>query len=167
MLENQCNPVERPCQGRGRAMPPVCVLKRLVSVPVWILKRLVLVFINACRLLWPKEVVSSGDFILLAVATSWAMSLFGIYPGRASVESCNIWVLETILLLSSWEIIGALWKWLFALRLSGRIYMRETVMRRHLKQSAPDEGVEQAVEILKEKESVLKDPVSQVLITLL
>ena len=58
--------------------------------------------------IWPKEVVSSGDFILLAVATSWAMSLFGIYPGRASVESCNIWVLETTLLLSSWEIIGAL-----------------------------------------------------------
>ena len=60
--------------------------------------------------IWPREVVSSGDFISLAVATSWAMSLVGIYPGRASVESCNIkfWVLETILLLSSWEIIGAL-----------------------------------------------------------
>ena len=40
-------------------------------------------------------------------------------------------------------------------------------MRRHLKQSAPDEGVEQAVEILKEKESVLKDLVSPVLITVL
>lgn len=51
--------------------------------------------------------------------------------------------------------------------MSGRIYMREKVMRRHLKQSAPDEGVEQAAEILKEKESVLKDPVSPVLITIL
>lgn len=40
-------------------------------------------------------------------------------------------------------------------------------MRRHLRQSAPDEGVEQAVEILKEKESVPKDPVSPVLITVL
>ena len=65
--------------------------------PVWILKRLVSVFINACRLLsallslsqfgrgW-RVVVSCSDFILLAVATFWAMSLVRIYPGRASYK---------------------------------------------------------------------------------
>ena len=31
---------------------------------------------------WPREVVSCRDFILRVVATFWAMSLFGIYPGR-------------------------------------------------------------------------------------
>ena len=35
--------------------------------------------------IWPREVVSYRDFILRAVATFWAMSLVGIYPGRASV----------------------------------------------------------------------------------
>ena len=35
--------------------------------------------------IWPREVVSCrADFILRAVATFWAMSLVGIYPGRAS-----------------------------------------------------------------------------------
>ena len=33
---------------------------------------------------WPKEVVACRDFILGSVATFWAMSLVGIYPGRAS-----------------------------------------------------------------------------------
>ena len=51
-------------------------------------------FINAYRLLsalpslsqiWLREVVSRRDFILRAVATLWAMSLVGIYPGRASL----------------------------------------------------------------------------------
>ena len=32
--------------------------------------------------IWPREVVSCRDFILRAVATFWAMSLIGIYPGR-------------------------------------------------------------------------------------
>ena len=35
--------------------------------------------------IWPREVVSCRDFILRAVPTFWAMSLVGIYPGRASV----------------------------------------------------------------------------------
>ena len=165
MLENQCNPVERPCQGGGGSHVAHLNFK---TSRVGVYKCLSLIVSFAVTVaIWPKEVVSCRDFILRAVATFWAMSLVGIYPARASVESCNIWVLETMLLLASWEIIGALRKWLFALHLSGRIYMRETVMRRHLKQSAPDEGVEQAVEILKEKESVLKDPVSPVLITVL
>ena len=34
--------------------------------------------------IWPEEVVSCRDFILRAVATFWAMSLVGIYPGKAS-----------------------------------------------------------------------------------
>ena len=33
--------------------------------------------------IWLREVVSCRDFILRAVATFWAMSLVGIYPGRA------------------------------------------------------------------------------------
>ena len=33
---------------------------------------------------WLREVVSCRDFILCVVATFWAMSLVGIYPGRAS-----------------------------------------------------------------------------------
>ena len=37
--------------------------------------------------IWPREVVSRRDFILSAVATFWAMSLVGIYPGRASRHS--------------------------------------------------------------------------------
>ena len=35
---------------------------------------------------WPREVVSCRDFILHTVATFWAMSLVGIYPGRASFQ---------------------------------------------------------------------------------
>ena len=33
---------------------------------------------------WLREVVCCRDFILRAVTTFWAMSLVGIYPGRAS-----------------------------------------------------------------------------------
>ena len=166
MLENQCNPVERSCRGGGGGSHVAHLNFKTSRVGVY--KCLLLIVSFAVTVaIWPREVVLCGDFILCAVATFSAMLLVKIYPGRTSVESYNIWVLETILLLASWEIIGALWKWLFVSCLSGRIYMRETVMRRHLKQSAPDEGVEQAVEILKEKESVLKDAVSPVLITVL
>ena len=37
--------------------------------------------------IWPREVLSCRDFNfnLCAVATFWAMSLVGIYPGRASL----------------------------------------------------------------------------------
>ena len=37
--------------------------------------------------IWLREVVSCHDFILRAVATFWAMSLVGIYPGRASFNT--------------------------------------------------------------------------------
>ena len=36
--------------------------------------------------IWPRGAVSCRDFILRAVATFWAMSLVGIYPGRASMN---------------------------------------------------------------------------------
>ena len=49
------------------------------------------VFINACRLLsvlpslsqFGRRRLSHRDYILRAVGTFWAMSLVGIYPGRA------------------------------------------------------------------------------------
>ena len=41
--------------------------------------------------IWPREVVSCRDFILRAVATFWAMSLVGIYPGKAlSTKDTNL-----------------------------------------------------------------------------
>ena len=40
--------------------------------------------------IWPREVVSCRDFILRAVATFRAMSLVGIYPGRASIKVFSI-----------------------------------------------------------------------------
>ena len=40
--------------------------------------------------IWPREVVSCCDFILLAVATFWAMSLVRIYPGRTSNEEMGL-----------------------------------------------------------------------------
>ena len=39
--------------------------------------------------IWPREVVSCRNFILHAVATFWAMSLVGIYPGTASNKSSD------------------------------------------------------------------------------
>ena len=35
-------------------------------------------------------VVSCRDFVLRAVATFWALSLVGIYPGRASVNEVQL-----------------------------------------------------------------------------
>lgn len=40
--------------------------------------------------IWPREVVSCHDLILHAVATFSAMSLVGIYPGRASLLNYEI-----------------------------------------------------------------------------
>ena len=40
--------------------------------------------------IWPREVVSCRDFILLAVVTFWAISAVEIYPGRASVYKLNM-----------------------------------------------------------------------------
>ena len=42
--------------------------------------------------IWPRDVVSCRNFILRAVATFWAMSLVGIYPGRASCTCTCKWI---------------------------------------------------------------------------
>ena len=45
--------------------------------------------------IWPREVVSCRDFILRAITTFWAMSLIGIYLGRASVlDRAVLWLAE-------------------------------------------------------------------------
>ena len=44
--------------------------------------------------IWPREVVSYHDFTLRAVATFRAMSLVGIYPGRASLQTPTRHVLK-------------------------------------------------------------------------
>ena len=40
--------------------------------------------------IWPREVVSYCNSILRTVATFWAMSLVGIYPGRASKKGLRL-----------------------------------------------------------------------------
>ena len=73
---------KRPCQGR----PHVAHLNFKTS-RVGVYKCLLLIVGFAVTVaIWPREVVSCRDFILRAVATFWAMSLVGIFPGRAS---CN------------------------------------------------------------------------------
>ena len=54
---------------------------------VGVYKCLLLIVVFAVTVaIWPREVVSCRDFILRAVTTFWAMSLVGIYPGRASYK---------------------------------------------------------------------------------
>ena len=71
----------RPCQGGSHVtrlnfkMPCVGVYKGLSLI----------VGFAVTVAIWAREVVSSRDFILRTVATFWAMSLVGIYPGRASI----------------------------------------------------------------------------------
>ena len=73
---------KRPCQGGGGGSH-VTRLNFKTSC-VGVCKCLLLIAVTVA--IWPREVVSCRDFILRAVATFWAMSLVGIYPGRAS---CN------------------------------------------------------------------------------
>ena len=69
--------------GGGGSMSPVWNLKSLVAGFYKCLSLIVGFVITVA--IWPREVVSCGDFILRAVAIFWAMSLVGIYPGRASI----------------------------------------------------------------------------------
>ena len=70
----------RPCQG-GSQVASLNFKTSRVSV----FKCLSLIVGFAVTVtIWPREVVSCCDFILHTVATFWAMSLVGIYPGRAS-----------------------------------------------------------------------------------
>ena len=78
--------VERSCQG-GKGGSHVTHLNFKTS-PVSVYKCLSLIVGFAVTVaIWPREVVSCGNFILHTVAISYyAMSLVRIYPGRASVE---------------------------------------------------------------------------------
>ena len=78
--------VKRPCRGGGRAN--VARLNFETSrVGVYkCLSLIVGVSVSVGVAIWPREVASCRDFILRAVPTFWAMSLVGIYPGRASVR---------------------------------------------------------------------------------
>ena len=77
--------VLRPCQGGSH----VARLNfKMSSVGVY--KCLSLIFGFAVTVaIWPREVVPCCNFTLRTVATIWAMSLVGIYPGRASVLLCS------------------------------------------------------------------------------
>ena len=71
----------RPCQGWSH----VTALNFKISrVSVYKCLSLIVGFAVTVAI-WPREVVSCLDFILGAVTTFWAMSLVGIYPGRASM----------------------------------------------------------------------------------
>ena len=73
----------RPCQvGRGGSL---VIRLNFKTSRVGVYKCLSLIVGFAVTVpIWPREVASCRDFILRAVATFWAMSLVGIYPGRAS-----------------------------------------------------------------------------------
>ena len=72
----------RPCRGGGGSHVARLTFK---TSRVGVYKCLSLIVGFAVTVaIWPREVVSCRDFILRAVATFWAMSLVGIYPGRAS-----------------------------------------------------------------------------------
>ena len=72
----------RPCQGEGGP----CRRLNFKTSRVGVYKCLSLIVGFAVTVtIWLREVVSCRDFILHAVATFWAMSLVGIYPGRASL----------------------------------------------------------------------------------
>ena len=73
----------RPCQGGGGSH--VARLNFKMS-RVGVYKCLLLIVGFAVTVaIWPREVVSCRNFILRSVATFSAMSLVGIYPGRASI----------------------------------------------------------------------------------
>ena len=67
---------------RGGGVHVACLNFKTSHVGVYKCLSLIVGF-AATVTIWPREVVSCGDFIWRAVATFWAMSLVGIYPGRA------------------------------------------------------------------------------------
>ena len=83
--EPVCN-LHRGLAGRGGGGSHVACLNFKTSC-VGIYRCLSLIVSFAVTVtIWPREVVSCRDFILPAVTTFWAMSLVGIYPGRASSQ---------------------------------------------------------------------------------
>ena len=76
--------LRRPCQGGGRSHVARLNFK---TSRVGVYKCLSLIVGFAVTVaIWPREVVSCHDFILRPVATFWAMSLVGIYPGRVPLK---------------------------------------------------------------------------------
>ena len=69
-----------PGEGGGHV---ACLNFKTSCVSVYKCLSLIVIFAVTVPI-WLREVVSCRDFILHAVATFWAMSLVGIYPGRAS-----------------------------------------------------------------------------------
>ena len=70
-----------PCQGGG-GVHVACLNFKTSRVSVYKSLSLIVSFAVTVAI-WPREIVSCCDFILRTVATFWAMSLVGIYPGRA------------------------------------------------------------------------------------
>ena len=73
--------IGRPWQGGSHV---ACLNFKMSRVGVYKCLSLIVSFAVTVAI-WPREVVYCRDFILCAVATFWAMSLVGIYPGRASI----------------------------------------------------------------------------------
>ena len=83
--------LRRPCRGGGEGGGGSHVAHlnfKMSCVGVYKCLSLIVGFAITVAI-WPREVVSCRDFILRAVTTFWAMSLVGIYPGRASLSSCK------------------------------------------------------------------------------
>ena len=76
---------KRPCQGRSHVVP---LNFKTSCVSVYKCLSLIVGFAVTVAI-WPREVVSCRDFILRAVATFWAMTLVGIFPGRASFNNLH------------------------------------------------------------------------------
>ena len=72
----------RPCQGGGGRSHVAHPNFKTSGVGVYNCLSLIVGFAVTVAI-WPREVVSCRDFILRTAATFWAMSLVGIYPGRA------------------------------------------------------------------------------------
>ena len=79
----QERPLQRPCWGGGGGVHVARLNFEMSRVGVYKCLSLLVGFAVTVAI-WPREVVSCRDFILPAVATFWAMSLVGIYLGRAS-----------------------------------------------------------------------------------
>ena len=75
--------IGRPCQGGGGVHVARLNFK-MSCVGVYKCLSLIVGFAVTVAI-WLREVVSCRNFILHIVATFWAMSLVGIYPGRASI----------------------------------------------------------------------------------
>ena len=72
----------RPCQGGGGRSHVAHLNFKTSGVGVYNCLSLIVGFAVTVAI-WLREVVSCRDFILRTAATFWAMSLVGIYPGRA------------------------------------------------------------------------------------